>query len=225
MIKHLFILVLSLGSINYFGQVDSNENFSKKKVEKIIKEIRLIYNAYGGESECAYYKDCELYDNTVFISHTPIPGIGSERKSIVWSHASYHNCSGDYFKVIKCFDNEFEYSREEFVKHISEECLFEVENYNSTEKLKYFNDDKMTNGLIFYFKDYNYNSKAVDPEVGSDEYPISKTIRAYYFKNNLIKVIIEDRISKNKETYYHPFMKLKNSILKELQNIKSPEPY
>ena len=86
-------------------------------------------------------------------------------------------------------------------------------------------DDKMTNGLIFYFKDYNYDSKAVDPEEGSDEYPISKTIRAYYFKNKLIKVIIEDRIINNKETYYYPFMELNNSIFKELQSIKCPEPY
>jgi hypothetical protein len=125
MIKHLLILILSLCSLNYFGQIDSNENFSKKEVEKIIKEIRLIYNSYGGESECGY-EDCDLYDNTVFISHTPIPGIGSERKSIVWSHASYHNCPGDYFKVIKCFNNEFEHSKEEFLKHISEECRFDI---------------------------------------------------------------------------------------------------
>ena len=102
MIKHLLILILTLCSLNYFGQVDSNDNYSKKEVEKIIKEIRLIYNAYGGESKCDF-QDCNTYDNTVFLSHTPIPGIGSERKSIVWSHASYHNCPGDYFKVIKCF--------------------------------------------------------------------------------------------------------------------------
>ena len=208
-----------------FGQIDKNENFSKKEVEKIIKEIRLIYNSYGGESECSY--DCDLYDNTVFISHKPIPGIGSERKSIVWYHESCHNCPEEenYFKVIKCFSDEFEYSKEEFVKHISEDCCYEFGNYNSTEKLKYFNDDEVTYGLIFYYKDYNYQSNELDPEEGSDEYPISKTIRAYYFKNKLIKVIIEDRIINNKETYYSPFMELNNSILKELQSITCPKPY
>ena len=217
--KYLIIVIFALQGLKSFSQVDTNENYSKEEIEKIVKEIRLIYNFYEIDSE----RDPEAEGSIFFRSTVPVPAIGTEEKSMIWHQLEPHVCRGDYYALVTNFSGPFEDWHEEFIKYKPHNCFYE-QSENPFNELKYF-DDKETEGLIFYFKEYNYFTPAVDPEKGSDEYPISMSTRAYYYKNKLIKVILKDKIENLNEVYYYPFKGIKKSILNELQNIKCPEPY
>ena len=70
-------MIFALQGLKSFGQVDTNDNYSKKEVEKIVKEIRLIYNFY--EIDSNHFPEIEdgisgVYDNSIFLSQVPWPG-------------------------------------------------------------------------------------------------------------------------------------------------------
>ena len=223
MMKYLFIIIFLIQGLKSFGQVDTIENYSKEEIEKIVKEIRLIYNFYEIDSEL----DPEAEDGSIFFRSTvPVPGIGTEEKSMIWHQLEPHGCPGDFNALVTNFSGPYEDWHEEFIKYKPPYCFMVGMEQSDTpfNKLKYFGD-KESIGLIFYFKEYNFQTPAVNPEKGSYEYPISMSTRAYYYKNKLIKVILNDKIENLKEVYYYPFKGMDKSSLNELQNIKCPEPY
>ena len=218
--KYLFIVIFALQGLKSFSQVDTNENYSKEEIEKIVKEIRLIYNFYEINSETIHEigDGIGIYNNSIFRSQVPVPGIGSEDKSMIWYHLEPHVCPGDFYALVTNFGGPYEGWHEEFIKYKSPDCLMMEQSDPPFNELKYFGD-KESIGLIFYFKEYNFQT----PAVVSDQ--ISISTRAYYYKNKLIKVILKDKIENLKEVYYYPFKGMEKSILNKLQNIKCPEPY
>ena len=84
---------------------------------------------------------------------------------------------------------------------------FNVTHWETVENFKYFDnnvDVDLESSIIFY-----YNQESINSE------------RAYYYKNKLIKVILDD-IDNNKEVYYYPFENLSPSKLKKLKSLKVP---
>ena len=63
MMKYLFIIIFLIQGLKSFGQVDTIENYSKEEIEKIVKEIRLIYNFYEIDSEL----DPESENGSIFL--------------------------------------------------------------------------------------------------------------------------------------------------------------
>jgi hypothetical protein len=215
----LLILLLCLSNLICFGQNDSiQENIhSKKEVEKIVKEIKLIYEEYESLIKEDESLIGDLYNMSVCTSHSPIPGIGEE----IIKTITYFGDDKQSIKSIIDISSGYNYSHEELIYFSLNE-----NTYNQFREFKYLTDD-YEGSLIFYYTT-NANkigeSSYLDPNEIPDAEPDFNdpsfhTIRAYYYKDKLIKVIVTNKETENKKTHYYPFKVLNPEYLKKLQNL------
>jgi hypothetical protein len=213
----LLIILLCLSNLIYFGQNDSiQENIhSKKEVGKIVKEIRLIYEKYNSLTE---EREGEFYNMSISESHSPIPGIGEE----IIKTITYFGDDKQSIKSIIDISSGYNGSHEELIYFSENE-----DTYNLCKEFKYITYDYDEGALIFYYTT-NANkigeSSYLDPNEIPDAEPDFNdpsfhTIRAYYYKDKLIKVIVTNTGTKNKKTHYYPFKGLNPEYLKKLQNL------
>jgi len=217
--KSFLITLISSLTLVCFGQDDlSTENFhSKKEVEEIVKEIRLIYESY--ESMNGEIDGTDIgYNMSICKSHIPIPGIGEKTESII----TYFGA--DYpLKTIIDISSGYNDSHEELI-------YLEISHYTEYHgEFKYFTDDYIPDHELIFYYTTNANkiggSSSLDPNEMPDAEPDYNnprfhTIRAYFYKSKLIKVIVTNKETKKKNTHYHPFKELNQKYLKQLQNLE-----
>ena len=218
--KSFLIILTSSLTLVCFGQDDlSTENFhSKKEVEKIVKEIRLIYEEYESLIKEDESLIGDLYNMSVCTSHSPIPGIGEE----IIKTITYFGDDKQSIKSIIDISSGYNYSHEELIYFSENNDI-----YNLCKEFKYITYDYDEGALIFYYTT-NANkigeSSYLDPNEIPDAEPDFNdpsfhTIRAYYYKDKLIKVIVTNKETENKKTHYYPFKVLNPEYLKKLQNL------
>ena len=124
-------------------------------------------------------------------------------------------------KSIIDISSGYNYSHEELIYFSLNE-----NTYNQFREFKYLTDD-YEGALIFYYTT-NANkigeSSYLDPKEIPDAEPDFNdpsfhTIRAYYYKDKLIKVIVTNKETENKKTHYYPFKGLNPEYLNKLQNL------
>lgn len=176
------------------------KSHSRKEVEEIVSEIRKLYNYRVKNLDC--FDDmygCKAEYNSSYYA----PGCGHGSENINWFFSNDGEFNGITFFINTSLKLDCPSANN------NKEYLLASTSYVTTseivENFKYFKTNvDFENSIIFY-----YNQESIDSE------------RAYYYKNKLIKVILEDG-DHNKEVYYYPFENLRQSKLEKLKSIEVP---
>jgi hypothetical protein len=178
----------------------SEKNYTRKEVEEIVSEIRKLYNYRVKNLDCEDdMYGCKAEYNSSYFA----PGCGHGSENINW----FFSNDGEFNGITIFINTSLQLdcpsannNKEYLLANTSYVTPWEI-----IENFKYFDTNvDLESSIIFY-----YNQESIDSE------------RAYYYKNKLIKVILEDR-DHNKEVYYYPFENLSPSKLEKLKCIEVP---
>ena len=174
------------------------KSYSRKEIEEIVSEIRKLYNYRVKNLDCdiAMYGCKAEYNSSYFA-----PGCGYGSQNINWFFSNDGEFNGITIFITTSLQLGCPSSNNK--KEYLLASTFNVTPWEIVENFKYFDSDS-DRSIIFY-----YNQESINSE------------RAYYYKNKLIKVILDD-IDHNKEVYYYPFEDLSPSKLKKLKSIEVP---
>lgn len=178
------------------------KSYSRKEVEEIVSEIRKLYSYRVKNLECEDdMYDCKAEYNSSYLA----PGCGHGNENINW----FFSNDGEFNGITTFITTSLQLgcpsanNNKEYLLA----STFNVTPWETVENFKYFEnnvDVDLESSIIFY-----YNQESISSE------------RAYYYKNKLIKVTLDD-IDDNKEVYYYPFENLSPSKLKKLKSLKVP---
>ena len=176
------------------------KSYSRKELEEIVSEIRKLYNYRVKNLDC----DDDMYGcKAEYSSSFYAPGCGHARKNINWffSNVAEFNDITTFINTSLQLDCP---SANYNTEYLLASTLY-LTPLDIVENFKYFDSNvDFEHSIIFY-----YNQGSIDSE------------RAYYYKNKLIKVILESR-DHNKEVYYYPFENLSPSKLEKFKCIEAP---